>query len=68
MKQCVQRYLDIAPGVRLRNVDTPFLPEDQHFSPHEIPAADAAKAGGIIECTWCKRSMPADVKVYSNAD
>ena len=31
-RSCVQLYLDLAPGTRLRNVETPFLPEDQSKS------------------------------------
>ena len=27
-RSCVQLYLDLAPGTRLRNVETPFLPEE----------------------------------------
>ena len=33
MRSCVDRYLEHAPGMRLRTVETPFLPEDQATSP-----------------------------------
>ena len=66
MKSCVDKYLELAPGARLRNVDTPFLPEDQMLSPASMPACDSDKAGGVIECDWCKHTTPANTKVYKS--
>ena len=44
MRSCVERYCQHAPGVRLRIVDTPFLPEDQVDSPAGRPICDGEYA------------------------
>ena len=54
MRSCVEKYLEHAPGLRLRKVDTPFLPEDQALSPQGAPAA----GGPVVECPWCKHTFP----------
>ena len=63
-----KKYLELAPGARLREVDTPFLPEDQNLAPCSIPVRDIQKAGGVIECEWCKHTMPANTRVYKTLD
>ena len=37
IRSCVDKYLEHAPGVRLRAVETPFLPEDQRTSSQGAP-------------------------------
>ena len=37
MRSCVERYLEHAPGLRLKTVETPSLPEDQALSPQGAP-------------------------------
>ena len=49
MRSCVEKYLAHVPGLRLRAVETPFLPEDQNQSPQSAPCAH----GPITECPWC---------------
>ena len=46
MKSCVQLYLDLAPGAKLKTVATPFLNEDQHDAPARRPAGN----GPVEEC------------------
>ena len=65
MKSCVDKYMELAPGARLRPVDTPFLPEDQMLSPASKPACDVKEAGGVIECEWCRHTMP-QIARYTN--
>ena len=62
MRSCVKRYLELAPGTRLRKVDTPFLPEDQALSPQGQPCA----SGPCVECHWCRHSFPKDAHTYAS--
>ena len=54
MKSCVQLYLDLAPGLELDRVPTPFLDEDQR----ESPARCASHKGPLEECPWCHHTFP----------
>ena len=60
MRSCVKRYEELAPSIRLKDVDTPFLPEDQATAPAGTPVADSDVCGGIAECGWCRFTFPAN--------
>ena len=62
VRSCVKKYLEHAPGARLRTVDTPFLPEDQRHSPQGAPAVD----GPLHECPWCQRTFPTKDNTYAS--
>ena len=62
MRSCVEKYLEHAPGLRLKTVETPFLPEDQACSPQGKPCQD----GPLHECPWCFHSFPAEGNTYKN--
>ena len=53
-KSCVALYEELAPGVKLRKVSTPFLNDD-----HRASAARGPCATGPVEvCTWCEHPHP----------
>ena len=54
MKSCVQLYLDLAPGLKLDPVSTPFLDEDGR----DAPSRSAAHKGPHKECPWCAHTFP----------
>jgi hypothetical protein len=54
MKSCVQLYLDLAPGLELDRVSTPFLDEDGR----DAPSRSAAHVGPLEECPWCAHTFP----------
>ena len=57
LTSCVNRYLELAgEGVKMRNVATPFLVEDQGLSPQGSPS----HPGEYSECPWCKHTFPAN--------
>ena len=62
MANCVRKYLDLAPGARLRPADTPFLPEDHALSPQGAPKTD----GPVSECPWCLHTFPPP-KIWKSA-
>ena len=63
MRSCVEKYLEHAPGLRLKHVDTPFLPEDQALSPQGAPPY----GGPCLECPWCFHSFPTANNTFANA-
>ena len=63
MRSCVDRYLEHAPGMRLKTVETPFLPEDQMTSPQGAPKC----AGAVGLCPWCSHSFsPSEMRTFKD--
>ena len=60
----IGRYKELVPGVRLPPADTPFLPEDQAYSPYSKPVEKSGK-GKIYECPHCYGSIH-EKRVYEN--
>ena len=54
MRSCVQLYPDLAPGLELDRVSTPFLDEDGR----DAPSRSAAHKGPLEECPWCAHTFP----------
>ena len=50
MRSCVALYEELAPGVRLKQVSTPFLSDDHRDSAARGPAGD----GPVDVCPWCE--------------
>ena len=54
-KSCVERYLSVCEkGTRLKNVTTPFIPEDTKQGPAGAPKHDSKK---FVECPYCKHTF-----------
>ena len=49
-KSCVALYEELAPGVKLKQVATPFLNEDHRDSPARAPTG----SGPVEVCPWCE--------------
>ena len=50
LKSCIDLYQELAPGVKLKKVSTPFLSEDHRNSPARGPAG----TGPVEVCPWCE--------------
>ena len=50
LESCVSRYLELAGVTKLRNVATPYLPEEPKFSDARRPHGPSSG----ISCPWCK--------------
>ena len=50
MRSCVQLYEELAPGVRLKTVPTPFLNDDHRDSAARGPIG----TGPVQICPWCE--------------
>ena len=49
-RSCISLYEELAPGVKLKKVATPFLTEDHRDSPARGPAG----TGPVEVCPWCE--------------
>ena len=56
VKSCVALYEELAPGVKLKKVSTPFLTEDHRHSAARGPVA----TGPVEVCTWCENPHPSN--------
>ena len=50
LRSCVSLYQELAPGVQLKRVATPFLSEDHRTSPARAPTG----TGPVEICPWCE--------------
>ncbi len=65
LKACVDLYLQLAPkGTRLRIVTTPFVAELEN--PRKGKAGRPVREGKVLQCSWCKHTMP--MSLYPNID
>ena len=58
MASCVKLYEELAPGVKLKKVATPFLNDDHRESAARGPAGgsghETGAAGPVEICPWCE--------------